>query len=384
MPFSSSRFTRLSLLGLFLFLSGIAMAPPSVMEESAYLEYPAQKVGPFQVTFSWLTPRVQVSEPVWFRLSYLNTSTTQKHRFQISWSFHGDLRAYVRYPRHAPIRVLGAFDETIPFSATFEVEPGETHSLEDFILYIPEAMTGLATENPGELRVAFQIRCTAASFEEKILEYPDLPVTILAPVEETQKVLTHLDSLPDLESGRRLIQYLQGLTATDAIAPMMIELAESAPHSALAPLALYCLGAYSSTKGRLEDQVRYYRELQQRFPHHPLADDALWLVARGLRNLGDADQAQAVVIRLARLYPESNRLRLVDEFYNAIAVPLLRPAHPGVWMLFDPRVAPTTAEWDELMKERSKPLVVFDSMADENAAAVPAAGASIRAPGPSR
>jgi hypothetical protein len=364
-------------------LAGSSVAQPLVPEDAAYLEYPARKIGPFLVTFSWLTPRVQVSEPVWFRLSYQNTSTSQKHRFQISWSFQGDIRAYLRYPRHAPIRVLGAFAETVPFSSTFEVEPGEKHSLEDFLLYVPEALTGLATENPGELRADFHIRCTAVSFEEKILEYVNLPITVVPPAEETHKVLDFLDSLPDLESGRRLIQNLQGLRVTDEVQPLMIRLAEAAPHSALAPLALYSLGGFAGSKGLSADQVRYFREVQKRFPYHPFADDALWLAARGLRNLDDLDGSRTEVIRLARLYPESNRLRLVDEFYNAMGLPILRPAHPGIWMLFDSASAPTLAEWEELLKQGKKPVVVFDSSAsDDDSPPVP--GASVPLAGPSR
>lgn len=383
MPYSFPRYTGLSLFASVVLVLGTAFAQNPVPDPSGSLRYPPKKVGPFLVTFSWLTPRVQIAEPLWFRLSYQNTSSSQKHRFQISWSFHGDIRAYLRYPRHEPVRVLGAYQETVPFSSTFEVEPGETHSLEDFILYIPEALTGLATESPGELTAFFQVRCTAVSSEDKTLEYLNLPITVLPPTAETQRVLDYLDSLPDLESARLLIQSLQGLTASDQITPWMTNLVEAAPHSALAPLALYSLGALSNTRGRAADQVRYFQEVQRRYPGHFLADDALWLAARGLRNLGNVEEARAEVIRLTRLYPESNRLRLVDEFYNATALPTLRPAHPGMWMLFDSWVAPTTSEWEELLNQGTKPTVVFDSSPSEEDS-LPVPGVSAPSAGLSR
>ncbi len=307
--------------------------------------FPPVQAGPYEIQFTVENPVLEVGEPLQFRMSYALSRLTSDNRFQVTWDLSHDVRVYIQYPNHPPVRVRNPLEMMLPPASLFEMDLGETQWLDGFALYIPESFSGLIFEQPGTYSVLIQVRAGGQAKEPELISAPPFDVRVTPPSPAGQKALDFLNAFEDVEQERALIRDLQASRPTPETEPLMRALLKAAPDSPLAPLALYALASEARLAERYDDVYRLAGELYRRFPNHPLADDALFFIAESYMEQGQDEKARETAVALLLQYPDTDRVRRRNRLYRDYIQPALRVADPGAWMLYPPGAAPTTSEW---------------------------------------
>jgi len=341
------------LVGLLVLAAPAADSAPAP-DAPAPVHLPAQEVGPYLVGLDFLTPRVEVGQPLQLRLHYKLARPVLESRFQITWDLSHDLMVTVVYPGNREIRLRSVKDALLPVSSIFQVDIGETQWLEKSLLYVPEAFTGLIFEETGVYTVRIRVRCGLQGRQLSVIEFPPVRVQVTPPGPGATKAIEFLTHLP-VEQSRAIVADLQAGRASDANAPVIDQLLRAAPSSPLAPYALYALARHALQAKELQKARQWAVVLYQQFPDHLLADQAVFVVYQVESELGNTERARDTLLYLYLAFPDTDLLRSHDPMYEEVVLPALHPAANEGWMLFEPAKAPTQEEWIALTSAQAVP-----------------------------
>lgn len=337
-----------SLTAAFLVLCAL---PASSQGTGQPIRFPGQRVGPFLVGLDFLTPTVEVGQPLQFRLHYTLVEPAMESKFQVTWDFAHDLVLLITYPGVGEIRIRGANSSVVPVSSVFNIGVGETQWLEKSVVYVDEAFSGRVFEVPGVYPIQLHVRCGVQSKEPKILTFPIGRVNVTKPGPDSQRAIDFLERMT-VEESRALLAALQAGRATPSTEAHMKGLIQAAPRSPLVPHALLALATKAFQEKNYPETVGSGLDLIRRFPGHLLGDEALYISAQAFLQMEKPEEARAAAIYLFLSYPETDVLRPTDDLYKNYVLPALFPAANTAWMLYDPAVAPTQAEWDLIILGR--------------------------------
>ncbi len=299
-----------------------------------------------------VTPRVEVGQPIWIRFRAKKAKQSDSRTaLEITWDVGKDIEAIIQYPGHPPVRLQSPFPLNLTPVSTLALLPGEERTIETWLLYVPEATSGMIFEGSGNCAMSLRMRY-AVEHDPVIAELPYVPIEVLpAGPDETPALKFLIGQMDrDLDRERALVRDLQAGLATEETAPLMEALRKQAPRSSLAALALFSLARREFQQMNYSKAIAMANQFADEYPSHPLVDDILLSEVLALQNLKDDEATREAALRLFLGCPNGDRRPSSGPLYVHWIEPVLRPAHPALWMLFEPDATPTMEEWIALQK----------------------------------
>lgn len=172
----------------------------------------------------------------------------------------------------------------------------------------------LAARSLALLPPAEQARFAAPSLEERVLA-----LTTLVDAREYERAAREARELIDglkpeerfslsacdarLLEAKALSSLRRSEAALDALAEARERCATEADRGAR---IFYLSGRYAASSGKHTDAIRYYEEVEKRFPAHTLADDARYNAALAHEELGAEARATELMLSLPEAYPNGD------------------------------------------------------------------------------